>query len=164
MLVFGPITLADVDRWKTLRLRALLDSPSAFGSTHAQVSQWSDAEWLRRVDLLGGATQAGYLAHDGTADVGMAAGVLCEDDPTRAALISMWVAPAHRGRSVGRLLVTRVADWARSRDARTLCLTVTSNNATAVRFYERLGFTMTGRTEPYPNDPVLVELGMARST
>jgi len=150
-------------RWKALHLRALLDAPSAFGSTHAQVSEWSDADWNRRVALLGGATQAGYLACDGTADVGMAAGVLADGDPMRAAPVSMWVAPSHRGRGVGRMLAGRVADWSRARGVRTLCLTVTANNAVAGEFYQRLGFTMTGRTEPYPNDPALVELEMARA-
>jgi len=163
MLTVQLITPAEGCRWKALRLGALRDAPSAFGSTHAQVSRWSDAEWDRRVALLCGDSQAGYMACDGTADVGMAAGVLADGEPTRAALISMWVTPSHRGRGVGRLLVTRVADWSRSRGVRTLCLTVTSNNAVAVAFYQRLGFTMTGRTEPYPNDPALVELEMARA-
>ena len=38
-----------------------------------------------------------------------------------------------------------------------LILTVTSVNNGAIRFYERLGFRMTGRTEPYPNDPAIFE-------
>jgi ribosomal protein S18 acetylase RimI-like enzyme len=46
--------------------------------------------------------------------------------------------------------------------ARALQLMVTSNNEPATRFYERLGFTRTGRTEPYPNDPVVIEYEMAR--
>jgi len=29
-------------------------------------------------------------------------------------------------------------------------------------FYERLGFIRTGRTEPYPNDPALIEYEMSR--
>jgi ribosomal protein S18 acetylase RimI-like enzyme len=39
---------------------------------------------------------------------------------------------------------------------------VTSRNDAAMRFYERLGFKRTGRTEPYPDDPALVEYEMAR--
>jgi ribosomal protein S18 acetylase RimI-like enzyme len=44
-----------------------------------------------------------------------------------------------------------------------MVLTVTSNNGTAMRFYEGLGFARTGRTEPYPNDPALFEHEMERS-
>jgi ribosomal protein S18 acetylase RimI-like enzyme len=51
---------------------------------------------------------------------------------------------------------------ARRREARTLLLMVTSNNEPAMRFYEKLGFARTGRTEPYPNDPAVLEYEMAR--
>ncbi len=55
-----------------------------------------------------------------------------------------------------------VVAWARMRGARTLQLMVTSVNKPAMRFYERLGFTRTGRTEPYPNDPAVIEYEMAQ--
>jgi len=79
-----------------------------------------------------------------------------------AHMVSMWVAPAHRGRGVGKQLVNAILDWARSKHAQTLCLMVTSNNEVALRFYQRLGFVRTGKTEPYPNDPALVEYEMVR--
>lgn len=80
---------------------------------------------------------------------GVAAGFLDRDDATKAHLVSMWVAPTHRRRGVGRLLVNGIMDWARSVNAVTLRLTVTSCNDEAIRFYERMGFRKTGRTEPY---------------
>jgi len=42
-------------------------------------------------------------------------------------------------------------------------LSVVSTNEAAISFYLRLGFTMTGKTEPYPNDPALIEYEMALS-
>jgi len=59
-------------------------------------------------------------------------------------------------------LVNEVLNWARRQDARTLLLMVTSNNDPAISFYRRLGFTHTGRTEPYPNDPARAEVEMSR--
>jgi GNAT superfamily N-acetyltransferase len=59
-------------------------------------------------------------------------------------------------------LVNNVLNWARGRNARSLLLMVTSNNEPAIGFYQRLGFTRTGRTEPYPNDPVVIEYEMSR--
>jgi ribosomal protein S18 acetylase RimI-like enzyme len=88
--------------------------------------------------------------------------LLNEQDSTRAQLVSMWTAPAHRQRGVGRLLVNEVLNWASSRNALTLLLMVTSNNEPAIRFYERLGFTRTGRTEPHPNDPAVFEYEMSQ--
>lgn len=39
---------------------------------------------------------------------------------------------------------------------------VTSTNHPAMRFYESLAFTFTGHTEPYPNDPALMECERSR--
>jgi ribosomal protein S18 acetylase RimI-like enzyme len=52
--------------------------------------------------------------------------------------------------------------WASSREAQVIRLLVTAHNATAIAFYERLGFSRTGRTEPYANDPTVLECEMER--
>jgi ribosomal protein S18 acetylase RimI-like enzyme len=75
----------------------------------------------------------------------------------------MWTAPTHRQRGIGRLLVNEIFAWARLREAVTLRLMVVSNNEPAIFFYQRLGFARTGRTEPYPNDPALIEYEMSRA-
>ncbi|MGQ0798138.1 MAG: GNAT family N-acetyltransferase [Methanobacteriota archaeon] len=52
----------------------------------------------------------------------------------------VWVAPAHRGRGVGRHLVSWAVDWARGRGYRKIKLEVAATNAAARRIYERFGF------------------------
>jgi ribosomal protein S18 acetylase RimI-like enzyme len=145
-----------------VRLRALRDTPSAFGSTYERESQFPDEEWTARAARWSGDQGIGFLAMDGNNACGIAGSFLIPEDPARAELISMWTAPTHRRNGVGRLLVDEVAAWARLRGACTLLLMVTSVNEPAMHFYERLGFTRTGRTEPYPNDPAVVEYEMAR--
>ena len=56
-----------------------------------------------------------------------------------------------------------IIDWAGEQSFRVLKLAVTSNNETAIAFYMRFGFSLTGRTEPYPNDPALVECEMSKT-
>jgi ribosomal protein S18 acetylase RimI-like enzyme len=162
MITILPITPQDAMLFKAVRLRALQDTPSAFGSTFAKESQLSDAEWLNRATSWNGERRIMFLAMGGNEACGIAGSYVEPNDATRAQLISMWTAPTHRQRGVGRLLVNEVLAWARRRNVRTLQLMVTSNNETAIRFYERLGFTRTGRTEPYPNDPALIEYAMSR--
>jgi len=164
MILLEPITVQNVFVFKEVRLRALRDTPSAFGSTYAREFQLTDAEWIERAIRWNGEKGIGFLAmDDDEVACGIAGSFLDEDDATRAQLISMWTAPTHRRHGVGRLLVDEVAAWARLRGARTLQLMVTSVNEPAMRFYERLGFTRTGRTGPYPNDLNIIEYEMART-
>jgi ribosomal protein S18 acetylase RimI-like enzyme len=163
MLVPAPITVQNVFAFKDMRLRALQDAPSAFGSTYERESQFSDEEWVARAVRWNGEKGIGFLAMDDGFACGIAGSFLGENDGTRAQLISMWTAPTHRRQGVGRLLVDELAAWAHLRGTRTLQLMVTSVNEPAMRFYERLGFMRTGRTGPYPNDPAVFEYEMARA-
>jgi len=155
-----PITPASASAFRTVRLQALQDSPGAFSSTYARESQFSDDEWNQRVANWNGEHGVGYLAIDGETYCGIAGSILDARDPATAQLISMWVAPGQRRSRVGEALVGAVFAWAKGRSARTLRLMVTSNNRTAIEFYTRLGFTMTGKTGPYPNDPAVFEYEM----
>lgn len=162
MITIDPVTQKNVSLFKKVRLRALQEAPYAFGSTYAKEAEFDDAEWLRRVERMNGERGIGFLAMDGEAGCGIVGAFLDANDATQAQLVSMWTAPAHRQRGVGRLLVNEVLVWARRRKACMLLLMVTSNNEAAIRFYEKLGFTRTGRTEPYPNDPAVLEYEMSR--
>ena len=102
------------------------------------------------------------LAMDADVPCGIVGCFLDREDSSRAHLVSMWVAPTHRRAGVGRDLVHAVLEWARTNGAGDVCLTVTCNNDAAISFYRRLGFSFTGGTEPYPNDPDLFEYEMIR--
>ncbi|MGA9672731.1 MAG: GNAT family N-acetyltransferase [Terracidiphilus sp.] len=162
MITIQPIGPWNTETYKAVRLRALLDTPSAFGSTYARESQFTDAEWMKRVNNANGEKGIGYLAMDGSIACGIAGGLLDQEDATQASLVSMWTAPSHQQQGVGRLLVDAVIAWAQSRGVRRLLLMVVCTNEPAILFYKRLGFALTGRTEPYPNDPTLVEFEMSR--
>ena len=99
---------------------------------------------------------------DGNTPCGLVGSFLDENDPTRAHLVSMWTDPKFRRQGVGRQLVDEVLRWARGRNVHTLLLLVTSSNDAAMRFYQQLGFSRTGQTQPYPNDPAIIEYEMSR--
>lgn len=164
LITIEPIARENMGVFRTVRLHALRDSPSAFGSTYAREADFSESEWLARVERWSGEKGVGFLAMDGQTPCGIAGALLESEDGSRAQLVSMWTSPLYRRKGVGRLLVNAVFDWARQREVKMLSLMVTSGNDSATRFYERLGFAMTGRTEPYPNDPAMLEYEMARAT
>jgi ribosomal protein S18 acetylase RimI-like enzyme len=146
--------------FKDVRLRALQDSPTAFSSRFERESKLSDSDWINRAKQWTSPDAVGYLAIDGGKACGIAAGMIDKDDAARAHLLSMWVAQTHRRAGVGRSLVEAVLEWARTMNVRTMHLLVTSNNSGAIEFYRQLGFALTNWTEPYVNDPALLNYEM----
>ena len=162
MIAIKRITTETALLFKDIRLRALQDSPWAFGSTHAKEAQLSDEEWVKRAARWGGdRTDAIFLAFDGETPCGIVGSYVDEGQPETAHVISMWVDPAYRRASVGNALIDGVIAWNRSIGASGLKLMVTSVNQGAIAFYMRMGFRMTGVTGPYPNDPAIIEYEMA---
>ena len=49
-----PLSPRLMEEFKAVRLRALEDTPTAFGSTYAKESVLSDSDWLKRVDTWNG--------------------------------------------------------------------------------------------------------------
>ncbi len=61
--------------------------------------------------------------------------------PIHAYLGFMYVEPAYRGKGVNQIILSALANWARSRNITELRLDVYCENANAIRAYEKAGFT-----------------------
>jgi GNAT superfamily N-acetyltransferase len=157
-----PITPELALVFKNTRLRALQDSPTAFSSTYVRESQLSDEEWFQRSVRWASDGSTGYIAFDGDTACGLVCSFV-EDGLSRACIISMWVDPSYRRGGVGSKLIDAVSIWAKSRGLRELKLMVTAVNPGAIKFYERIGFRMSGVSQPYPNDPAIMEYEMLLS-
>lgn len=136
-------------RYRDLRLRALADSPDAFGSTFAAESALSDQDWAARLARgAGSETQLPVVAEvDGVA-AGLAWARFGVDEAGVAHLYQMWVDPAFRGQGVGQALLARAIEWARERAARALVLGATCGDTAAWRLYARAGFMPAGAPAP----------------
>lgn len=136
------LTPDDWPVWRALRLAALAEAPSAFGSRLADWQGEGDREerWRARLGLPGSHDVVAVLDGD---PVGMAGGVPT-DDGAVVEVISMWVAPQARGRGIGGALLVEIERWARCRGARQLRLDVAEDNAMAASFYRRHGLELTG--------------------
>ncbi len=165
------IRLAQLADWrvaKDIRLRALADSPSAFGSTLAREAAFDDAEWQDRVApgtwFLAWSDPAGSSpASSGTEAVGMAAIITQDCLPDERHLVGMWVAPERRGSAVATQLVEAVCRAARAAGAVGVVLWVADDNVRAERFYRRVGFVETGERQPLPSNPAVGEQRMRRA-
>ena len=140
------------DDWAVLRdvrLRALADSPDAFGSTLEREQDFDEKEWRRRsvrpvwvVEVDGRpVAMAGTFPNDGVLQVW-----------------GMWTDPAHRGRGHARALLDALVGAAVA-EGRPVALHVNIANPGARAFYEGYGFVATGELEPLrPGSEQRIEL------
>lgn len=139
---------------RSIRLRALAESPHAFASTLDEERALAQTEWAARAAAAAeGADMVVIVAIDGGGiPVGMAGGRVREE-PGVISLWGMWVDPAVRGERVGARLVGGVDEWGRERGAHTFRLGVMDDAPEAVAFYERVGFTRQDEVRGLTRDP-----------
>jgi GNAT superfamily N-acetyltransferase len=124
---------------RAVRLQALAESPSAFGSTYERELARTTADWQRWISP--GAT---YIL-DADEPRGIVAGARDGEDPSVVNLMAMWVHPLLRGGAAADALVRSVLSWAAVEGAREVRLRIARGNLRAQRCYERNGFRLTGR-------------------
>ncbi|HET6654405.1 MAG TPA: GNAT family N-acetyltransferase [Nocardioides sp.] len=132
----------DWETWRDLRLRALQDTPSAFGSTYEREVGYDRSRWVERLANPDGVSVLAWIRDTA---VGMGAGF--QDLPAFLHVVAMWTDPAYRSRGVGSAVLTAIERWAGERGLR-LHIEVNVANAGARALYERAGYAGTGEVRP----------------
>lgn len=138
----------DLLAYKALRDAMLAGHPDAFTSDAETEAQRDIGSYRSR--LSGGHTLFTLIALDGNRLVGA---LTCEREPRRkvqhvAHLVGMMVADTHRGRGIGRALLTATLERLRATPGLArVTLSVTSSNRAAVGLYASCGFERYGRLE-----------------
>lgn len=150
-------------RLRALRLSALADAPTAFGSSLAEAQghpadYWDSLAWER----ANAQTSATFVVEENERWYGMVGCFIHRDYPEIVRLVSMWVDPTRRKSGVGTSLVEAVVQWARACGAKCVQLWVTDTNHRAKSLYARSGFVATEHTKPLPSNPTLHEVLMVR--
>jgi RimJ/RimL family protein N-acetyltransferase len=148
----GPVlvraaTLSDVDSFRELRLDALQDSPVAFPADYMvnanhPMSFWQDRLKTDEVGRIIFAERENQL-------IGMTGIRRGETSKTKhsATIWGVYVRPEWRGLHIAGSLIEACIAWARSKNVDIVKLGVTAVSTSAVRCYQRCGFTIYG-TEP----------------
>lgn len=158
------IRRVDEDDWQTVRdvrLRALRESPDAFGAALPREERFAESHWRMRVR-----TSATWVALD---DDGAPRGLVSlvqepgspEDDRH---VVALWVAPEVRRQGIGWSLLDAVVRAGAADGATTVSLWVADDNASAIDLYVRAGFTRTGERQVLPRDPDRTEERYVRPT
>lgn len=156
-----PSTEEDWRAYRAIRLEMLADTPIAFLETLERAQRHPDEHWQNRAANRSTSSRLFAAVDDDGAWLGTMGGFLATGarDPH---LVGVYITPRFRGRAhgVADALLDAVIAWAAERSGR-LLLQVHERNETAIRFYRRRGFELTGATEPYPLDRTALELEMA---
>lgn len=139
-----PLSPDDWREFRDVRLASLADAPGAFGSRYADWVEASEERWRARLTEV----PLTLVARTEAGPVGVVSGVPSDD---HVELISMWVAPGHRGTGLAGRLIDRVVAWA-AEQGRDTVLMVREDNAQAITAYERAGFTDLGVPAGWPTD------------
>ena len=137
------LTAADAAAYRALRLEGFQNAPTAFGSSYEAESKQTVADfegWMTR-SYIAGAWLSGRLA-------GSASFYRLDSAKSahRGNIWGVYVTPEARGHGVARALMDNVLAFARTQ-VKQVHLSVVTENASALRLYEALGFTTYG-TEP----------------
>ena len=147
---------------REIRLRALAESPNAFGETLQQVQAQPKTYWE---DLTNSVTQPNshimFLAEQAEQVAGFAFGLVDRKDAKVGHIGGMWVDPTFRASGVGYALVIEILTWADQQRQNKLELWVTEGNAKAISLYERVGFVETGKRGLLPSNSSLQIIQMS---
>lgn len=142
---------------RALRLSALRESPTAFGSSLEAEESLPLSEFFRMAeDRAISVRDAIFVATDETEFVGLI-GAFFDNNSGQPFISSMWVAPSHRRKGIGARLVRAAHLWLASLGATKVYAWVTSTNTNAIAFYESLGFEATETVERLPSNRSLTE-------
>jgi len=158
-------SFADVDQFRELRLFALQDAPTAFSADLDINTKHSKRFWEDRLkpDPHG----IIFFAEYDNQLIGMTGIRKGESSKTKhsAGIWGVYIRPQWRGFHIAKGLIGMCCEWAKLLNVQIVKLSVMSTNESAVRLYERCGFTVYG-TEPqalYYEDRYYDGLMMSRS-
>jgi RimJ/RimL family protein N-acetyltransferase len=120
-----------------------------------------DEAWKERLGpLAAGKGRVLLVAEDGGLPVGCGGALLAGDGS--ASVVSLWTAPAHRGRGIATEVLLAIERWAEQRGIHRLVLEVVEGNHAAESLYAQAGFRRTGSAVPSASDPNVRVIEMER--
>ena len=150
----------DWARLRDIRLKALLDSPHAYGGTYENESVFDEYRWRLDFDK-----QAFIVASVDGVDAALMFVENLEGDFGATCWIGgCWSDPNHRGIGLMRAMFEFLDSQATARDWSVQGLGVWTDNDLAITAYEKLGFVEMGGPQPSSRQPGKFYQRMIRKT
>jgi len=135
------IQAGKVEAFRRIRLEALRTEPASFASRYEDWAALSLDEWRNRL------SEPVFIAFQDGEPVGIMGLIRQRSSKMahRATIIMVYIGRSLRGTGLAERLLDVVVDHARQIGIRQLELFVSAENAAAIRFYHRQGFSEVGR-------------------
>jgi RimJ/RimL family protein N-acetyltransferase len=137
---------SDLMDFRELRLEALRNNPASFGSDYDTVKANPLQFWISRL-YAGSEDGALYFAVHGKDLIGLCGIQLGTSPKTRhgATIWGVYVKLPWQGLHIARSLIENCLEWGKTHGVKVAKLAVVADNASAIRCYEGVGFTVYGR-------------------
>ncbi len=143
-IVIREASLEDAIPFRELRLEALQDSPTAFPADYQINANQPPSYWRDRLKEEED-TIVFFAGHEHQL-IGMT-GITRGHSPKTKHSADIWgvyTRPEWRGLHIAEVLIEACIEWAKSKDVNIIKLGVITPNTSAVRCYQRCGFTIYG--------------------
>lgn len=138
------LNVADVEKYRSIRLEALLHHPESFASSYKEEKNQPIEFFEKKFQMKNTFTLGAF---EDSELVGIITFIKEEKYKLRhrANIVSMYVSPTNRGLGIGRALMEKVIQEAKdTKGVEQLYLTLVSNNISAKKLYSTLGFEIFG--------------------
>ena len=123
----------DWQKFKDFRIRAVSESPQAFGDTLEKINGYSNSYWINGIK-----NNKVFVIDDDSKYVSGV--VFVQDDDGVWSIKSLWTEPVYRGKGLAMKLLQHVLDVAKNIGVDAIKLGVNAKQTDAIKLYETLGF------------------------
>lgn len=143
-VVIREANLADAEQFRSLRLLALQESPTSFSADYQVNLKQPMSFWEGR--LIFDEYGMIFFAEYDSQLIGMTGIRKGETPKTKhgAYIWGVYIRPEWRGLHLAEALIETCSEWAEAREVGIVKLGVVTTNTSAIRCYERCGFTVYG--------------------
>ncbi len=136
--------------YKSLRLEALKTDQQAFAKPYDDEAAYPDEKWMERIERTKSRDAWMYFAKDTDIDelVGMIGGYRDEENRAKhsAQIWGVYVHPSYRGKGLSSILMSRIlTEFEKNEDIAKAVLEVNIDQTSAIKLYEKFGFSVINR-------------------
>ena len=118
---------SDWKQYKEIRLEALKNDPSAFGSSYYEESKRNDEDWQKKFENIGSAESNKFYYAAQIEEKFVAIGGAFQDENKEWNIIAIYTKPDNRGIGIGAKLLTRIINELKTRKIFKVFLKVNMN-------------------------------------